>query len=111
MFITRWEIFDDYCKWIFGVLGEVEKSIVYTRYHTSQPRRALAFMAELIFYVYVFKNNLKVKCYPVIELHDNEIKLPSIWKSMIHCFTANASFLLSQPSKKWFGILQHLWIR
>jgi hypothetical protein len=110
MFITRWEIFNDYCKWIFGVLREVEKSIVYKKNCSDMARRALAIMAENIFYVYVFKNNLKVKCYPVIMIEDNEIKRP-VWKSMIHCFTANASFLLSQPSKKWFGILKHLWFR
>jgi hypothetical protein len=101
MFITRWGVFDDYCKWLFAVLGEVEKSIDYAKY-TAYQARVLAFMAERLLCVYVFKNNLNVKYYPLIMLSDKEEVQSSSIKNMIFIYKANISFLFSQPLKYWF---------
>lgn len=47
MFITRREIFNDYCEWLFAVLGELEKVIPYAY------SRDLAFFGEFLLYIYV----------------------------------------------------------
>jgi hypothetical protein len=100
MFITKWEIFDNYCSWLFAVLGELEKVSLNTANFTSE-RRDFGVLGEFLLSVYVFKHKLKVKTYPVIKLEDG-VKSPSLWKGMIHFFTSNIAFQISQPLKWWF---------
>lgn len=101
MFITKWEIFNDYCEWLFAVLGELEKVIPYREYPLYDGySRDLGFWGEFLVYVYVLKHKLKVKSYPVIKVEDG-VKPPPFRKSMMHFFSANISFLVSRPLKWW----------
>jgi hypothetical protein len=100
MFITRWETFDNYCSWLFAVLGELEKVSLNIANSTPE-RRDLGILGEFLLSVYVFKHKLKVKSYPIIKLADG-VKSPSLWKGMIHFFTSNIAFQISQPLKWWF---------
>jgi hypothetical protein len=63
MFLTRYDIFDDYCKWLFSILFECEKRIDITNYNVFQ-KRIFGYMSERLLMVYVKKNKLKLKYYP-----------------------------------------------
>lgn len=64
MFVCRWEVFDDYCRWLFGILAEAEKRINVEHYSPYQ-KRVFGFLAERLLNVYIYKNKLKKKTFPV----------------------------------------------
>lgn len=73
MFITNKHIFDDYCTWLFSILQELEKRIDISAYDSVQGR-IWGYMSERLLNVYVNKNDLRVKYYPIIRVIDNEKK-------------------------------------
>lgn len=60
MFIMKKEIFDDYCKWLFDILFELEKSIDNTQYDNFHAR-FYGRISELLLDVYLRKNNIGYK--------------------------------------------------
>lgn len=56
MFITSWELFDDYMSWLFDVLGILEERIDITQY-SDYNKRVYGFLAERLFNVWLEKNN------------------------------------------------------
>jgi hypothetical protein len=102
MFITRWEIFDDYCKWLFAVLEEVEKSVHIENYSVFQAR-IFGIMAERLLYLYVRKNKLKVKYYPIIHLGDDSSGYMnySTIRNIIHYLKCDLSFMISRSWEWW----------
>lgn len=73
MFITRRDIFEEYCEFLFTVLGEAEKRID-TRDYTPYQKRLLGFLAERLFNVFVTKkkmDGLRVKTRPVIWITED----------------------------------------
>lgn len=59
MFITKKEIIDDYCKWIFNILAELDNRIDFSErdnYETRTP----GFLGERLFNVWIEKNNFKI---------------------------------------------------
>ncbi len=73
MFITNKHIFDDYCTWLFKILQELEKRIDISAYNAVQAR-IWGYMGERLLNIYVNKNDLKVKYYPIIGIIDNRKK-------------------------------------
>lgn len=53
MWITRKEIFDRYCEWLFDILFEVEARINITKYDDYQ-KRVMGFLSERLFRVWLF---------------------------------------------------------
>lgn len=53
MWITRKEIFDGYCAWLFDILFEAEKRINFTKYDPYQ-NRVMGFLSERLFRVWLF---------------------------------------------------------
>ena len=60
MFIMRWEDFQDYCSWVFGVLFGMRERLDPTDYPIHQ-RRVFGYMHELLLAVYVEKRNLRIQ--------------------------------------------------
>jgi len=60
MFIMKKEIFDDYCKWLFDILFELEKRIDYTKYDSFHAR-FFGRVSERLLDVYIRTNNLTYK--------------------------------------------------
>ena len=64
MFICRHELTDSYCRWLFDILFELEKSVDYSEYDDYN-KRMLGFLAERLLNVFIHHNNLRVKEFPV----------------------------------------------
>lgn len=60
MFVMKREIFDDYCKWLFEILFELEKRIDNSQYDQFHSR-FYGRISELLLDVYLRKNNIKYK--------------------------------------------------
>ena len=67
MFIMKKDIFDDYCKWLFGILFELEKRIDVSQYDSFHAR-FYGRISELLLDVYLQKENLKYQEVPVIYM-------------------------------------------
>ncbi|MCH5268291.1 MAG: DUF4422 domain-containing protein [Lachnospiraceae bacterium] len=59
MWIARKKIFDKYCAWIFSILQEAEHRIDWDS-HPQNMKRALAFLSEYLFSVWLLHENLKI---------------------------------------------------
>lgn len=70
MLLCRKNVFDEYAKWMFSVLGECEKYVKLAPY--TNARRALAYMAELLTGVYFIHRELKIKEVPYYKIEDGK---------------------------------------
>lgn len=70
MMVVKKDIFDDYCRWLFDILFELEKEIDFDGYNDYQ-KRIYGFLAERLLNVYVKKNNLKIYQMGVIQPEEN----------------------------------------
>lgn len=75
MLLCKKELFDEYCEWIFSVLGECEKYVKPSPY--TNGRRALAYMAELLTGVYFIHRGLRIKSVPYYKIEDEKRSLIS----------------------------------
>lgn len=70
IFITRWEIFNGYCAWLFSFLIDATEEILATTNiaDADDPReyRVISFVAEHLLTVWLIKNRLKIKTLPII---------------------------------------------
>ena len=70
IFITRWEIFNGYCEWLFSFIIDATEEILATTNLASSddPRdyRAISFVAEHLMTVWLIKNRLQIKTLPII---------------------------------------------
>lgn len=97
MFYTKWDIFDNYCSWLFCLLQEVETRINISEYNDIQAR-IYGYMAERLLNVYVHKNKLKIKYFPLIWVTD-DVCNKSIFRYCINKIRKNLSFWISRPRK------------
>jgi len=70
LLITKKEIFDNYCTWLFSILFEIEKQ-TNTDKNSLNTSRKLAFIAEQISPIYFHHNKLKIKHLPVAWVNPN----------------------------------------
>lgn len=71
MFIMKWEDFDNYCTWLFDVLGKVEESTDITYYNPVQ-KRIYGYMSERLLLVWLMANNKVTVQKPVIWFSDKK---------------------------------------
>lgn len=62
MFVTKPKVFNEYCKWLFTILFELEKSID-TSYYSINGKRTMGYLAEILYgyYFLVYRKDLKIK--------------------------------------------------
>lgn len=65
MFVMRSDLFDSYCKWLFGILNSVEQRIDISNYD-QQELRVFGYISELLLDVWLEKNQLRVTEMPVM---------------------------------------------
>lgn len=75
MIITRKEIFDDYCNWLFDILFDLEKKIDISKYDDYN-KRVFGFLSERLLNVYIEKNKhkFKIKELPVYNVDNFNFK-------------------------------------
>lgn len=64
MFITRWELFEEYSEWLFQILFEVEKRCKLSAYPVQA--RIFGYMSERLINVFCEYKQLKIKHIPII---------------------------------------------
>ena len=104
MFICKTEIFQDYCQWLFSVLGECEKEIKLSPYTYQQ--RVFGFLSERLLLLYCKKNNLKTAYYPIVFIDENSTKFPkntkikNLFKNLV--FYVRTPDIISNKLRKIF---------
>ncbi|WP_336733005.1 DUF4422 domain-containing protein, partial [Chryseobacterium sp. VD8] len=64
MFITRYELINDYCNWLFTILFETEQKITFS--DDPYQRRVIGFLSERLFTLYILHNNFRLKHFPIL---------------------------------------------
>lgn len=93
MFIVSNKMFNDYCNWLFSLLGQIENNIDVSNYSARQ-KRIHGFMAERLLNVYVVKNNLRVKYFPVLCV-DADIENVGFIMNMLLYLRAQSAFYIT----------------
>ncbi len=96
MFIMKWTLFDEYCKWLFDLLGDVEKVTDISNYNKVQ-KRIYGYMAERLLNVFVVERNLKVLEKKVIWFNDNPVKRDNPVKYVAKRMLNSIAFAISRP--------------
>ncbi|NLL75916.1 MAG: DUF4422 domain-containing protein [Clostridiales bacterium] len=65
MFITRREIYDRYCEWLFSIIIPAAENFDATPYD-DYSKRAIGFFAERLLTVWLYKNSYCIKELPVL---------------------------------------------
>jgi len=66
MMVCRKDRYDAYCRWLFQILEELEKSVDLADYNDYQ-KRIYGFLAERLLNVWVRARDLRVKTLPVLQ--------------------------------------------
>lgn len=66
MFITHWEIFEEYAAWLFRILKSLEGKLVRT--DSAYHNRSIGFLAERLLDVFILERGLKFKELPVVSI-------------------------------------------
>lgn len=71
MFVMEKDKFDEYCKWLFDILFELEKRIDISNYNQYEAR-VFGFLSERLFNVWLEKQNLNCCEVPVVFLEKQD---------------------------------------
>ncbi len=71
MFIMDWQTFDNYCSWLFPLLGKVESLIDISNYSPYQ-KRVFGYLAERLLNLYAYAEQLNVMQIPVLKISDEK---------------------------------------
>jgi len=71
MFVMKKDKFDEYCKWLFDILFELEKRIDISDYNQYEAR-VFGFLSERLFNVWLEKQNLICCEVPVVFLEKQD---------------------------------------
>jgi hypothetical protein len=72
MLIAKQNLFDNYSKWLFDILFEVESRIDTSEYDSYQ-QRVYGFLSERLLNVFIYKNNLKIKEVYVLNIESYSV--------------------------------------
>lgn len=93
MFIMKREIFEDYMKWLFDILFELEKKVDFSKYNTYQAR-FFGNISERLMDIYINTNHIKYKEVRVMDMQNIN------WKRKITSFL-KAKFLGAKYDKSF----------
>ena len=100
MFIMKWEDFDEYCTFLFSVLGKLEECIDIRNYNQYQ-KRIYGFISERLLNVYVNhkKNSKVIKYKPVVTISEDH-NSHSLLHQLINALRFNLSFKISRTGER-----------
>lgn len=94
MFITRWEIFDGFCNFMFPILEELEKIVKPSGY--GRINRLYGYVGETLWQIYVRHNKLKVRyVLPIETQRPKGSVLVNLYRKVVF----NFAFKLCHPLK------------
>jgi len=96
MVICRKTLFDQYCEWMFAILGECEKYIKPSPY--TNARRSLAYIAEMLTGVYFIHRQMKIKSVPYYKIEGDQKLLVSHSEGIIKTLALYESLLQNELS-------------
>ena len=64
MFVTRRDVFDAYCKWLFSFIIDATREVL----RMTNPQRTMGFFCECMLSVWLAKNHLRIKELPIMEV-------------------------------------------
>lgn len=98
MFVMKWDLFDEYCNWLFGVLKDVEDRIDISHYDSVQ-KRIFGYMAERLFNVFIEAKKLKVYKEKVIKFDERKVYREPVIKYIIKRIINYLCFKVMRPIK------------
>lgn len=104
MFIMKWEDFDNYCKWLFPLLSEVEKRLDISHYSPAQIR-IYGYMGEFLLNIWIYAMNKKRIYKPVIWFNDNgDFWKSSLLRYKIRCLFNDIAVWFAKERSQIYGI-------
>ncbi|MBE5064723.1 DUF4422 domain-containing protein [Bifidobacterium saeculare] len=73
MLICHKHIFDQYSKWLFDIMFELEKHLDLNKEGNTYQARVIGFISERLLQVWVSYNNLKIKEFPVFNTEQKRL--------------------------------------
>lgn len=104
MFLMTWGLYCEYCKWLFGILKEVEEITDISNYNSVQ-KRIYGYMAERLLNVFIESKKLRIIEKKVIWFNDDKDNRGSKIRFLIHKFLNDFSFIIGQPRGYIFRLL------
>lgn len=77
MLVTKKELYDNYCEWLFDILFDVEKQIDLSKYNLYQ-KRVFGFLGERLLNIWVRHNQLEIFEMGVVNTQEQW----TLWKRM-----------------------------
>lgn len=68
LFITRRELFDRYCAWLFDLLFAFEENNDMEKYQSAYNKRVYGFLAERLLNVFLLHHSFRVKELPAVNI-------------------------------------------
>jgi len=96
MFIMKFQIFEEYCRWIFELLFELEKRVLISPYIV--PARIFGFLSEALFNIYCIENKLKIKYHSIYVIRD-DVHPENILIYTLKNIRRNISFFFNKPKR------------
>lgn len=97
IFISKRDLFETYCEWVFNILGEAEKRISISNYDKVQGR-IWGYMSERLLNVFVHHHSMRVKYLPILFIGDNTVNMNVSTFRRIEC--GITGFLLRLREKR-----------
>ena len=91
MFVMKWDIFNDYCKWLFDLLFVYERYVNITSYSDYQ-KRIFGFISERLLNVYIEANKLQIIEKPILLVDNVKSKPLAGFIYRVHSFFNNLIF-------------------
>lgn len=80
LFVTRREVLDRYCEWLFSFLIEAAEAVDVEGYD-SYSRRVVGFFAERMWTVWLRRNRLKIKEQPYVLVSGGAEEIPKVLRA------------------------------
>ena len=93
MMICKRRLLDDYCRWLFEIMDELEPMIHLDKYDDAYQKRVFGFIAERLLQVWIVDNKLKVKEFPVFNTECKRITIFRKNRNRIMHFMNKKGFL------------------
>ncbi len=81
MMITKSEILDQYCTWLFAVLADCEERIDISTYD-PQHKRVYGYLAEVLMNVYLRHHHLREKHVVLGQIYEQSPQSKNSWVSL-----------------------------